>query len=468
MPPITGPFPLANVEMPTWVLRFDKHGACTSPATRALLLDLVRQGGHTDVILFSHGWNNDFEDATNMYARFLREFEARVKDRPVAPNGSSFKPLFVGVTWPSIWLSFDSGPKIAGAGDAAPMAAVEDNLAAQALADRVADETDTKAVERLYALLAKPSLDDAEARELAELAAPAFGGVTDDETWTTRDTTADDLLSMMREMQKVESGSTIAPRSIDDWEETPAGNSPATEPQTAGLLSRLDPRQALRLFSVYQMKDRAGVVGARGIAALLRDLLEAAPEPRRLHAVGHSYGCKVMLSAICSPDPMSRQLDSLLLLQPAVSHLCFAEKLPRRGNSDDDADDKAGGYREALKRVKAPIFTTYSNRDFALNKTFHLALRRASDLGERDIGIATEIDTTAGKPPSDFAALGGYGPRRSEQRLIDPIPGAGSNYPAFGDTDVLVGLDGSRGGITGHGDITTPVTAWALHRLMTR
>jgi hypothetical protein len=460
MPPITGPFPLANVEMPTWVLRFDKNGACTSPATRALLLDLVKQGGHSDIILFSHGWNNDFDDATDMYARFLREFEARVKDRPVARNPSSFTPLFVGVTWPSIWLSFDSGPKIAGAGDAAPTVAVEDNLAAQALADRVADEADAQVVERLYALLAKPSLDDAEARELAELAAPAFGDVTDDETSTTRETTPEDLLSMMREMQEAESGSTTARRSIDDWDETPAGNAPATEPQTAGLLSRLDPRQALRLFSVYQMKDRAGVVGARGIAALLRDLLAAAPESTRVHAVGHSYGCKVMLSAICSPAPMPRQLHSLLLLQPAVSHLCFAEKIPKSG--------KSGGYREALKRVKAPILTTYSNRDFALNKTFHLALRRASDLGEQDIGIAADSDTTAGKPPSDFAALGGYGPRRSAQRLVDPIPGAGADYPAFGDTDVLIGLDGSLGGITGHGDIATPVTAWALHRLVTR
>jgi hypothetical protein len=32
----------------------------------------------------------------------------------------------------------------------------------------------------------------------------------------------------------------------------------------------------------------------------------------------------------------------------------------------------------------------------------------------------------------------------------------------------VIGLDGSAGGINGHGDVTTPYTAWALHQLMFR
>lgn len=473
MPATTGPFPLDGVQMPTWLLRFDKHGACTSPATRALLLDKLRSGAHSDVVLFSHGWNNDFDDAAAMYARFLRAFETLAAQHPLPRGGGAgFAPLFVGVVWPSIWLSFDSGPQIAAAPGANAADAVADSAAAQALADRVAAGSGTQAAERLYELLALPRLDDAQASELAALAAPAFGSLTDDETATSRDTSAGELLAMLRAMQQAEAGAGAAPvrRSIDEWGgEAPPAAVGAAEPQAAGVLSFLDPRQALRLFSVYQMKDRAGVVGAHGVAALLRDAIAAtdaatrvrgADAAARVHAVGHSYGCKVMLSALCAPPTPPRPLDSLLLLQPAVSHLCFADLIARSG--------KPGGYRAAFERVQGPIFSTYSGKDFALHNTFHLALRRDSDLGEQDIGMAADTDTSAGKPPSNFAALGGYGPRRAGQRLIDPMPSAGAPYPAFAAGDAVIGLDGSQGLIGGHGDITSPATAWALHRLMAR
>lgn len=456
MATITGQYPLQGVQMPTWLLRFDKHGACTSPATRALLVDRLGSGAYSDVILFSHGWNNDFDDAAAMYARFLREFETLAAAHPLPRGGVDFAPVFVGVVWPSIWLSFDSGPQIAAdpAGEA-----VEDNVVAQALADCVAASGDTEAVERLYALLALPRLDEAQARELANVAAPAFGTLADDETGTSRSTSADELLVMLRAMQQADSGSVAPPRSIDDWGDAAPAAGLAPEPQTAGLLTFLDPRQALRLFSVYQMKDRAGVVGAHGVASLLRDVIAAAVSAR-VHTVGHSYGCKVMLSAVCAPPPLPRPLNSLLLLQPAVSHLCFADLIPRSG--------KPGGYRSALERVQAPILSTYSDDDFALHNTFHLALRRESDLGEQDIGIAGDTDTTAGKPPSNYAALGGYGPRRAGQRLVDPMPAAGTPHPVVGAGETVIGLDGSQGVIGSHGDITSPATAWALHWLMAR
>lgn len=459
MPATIGPFRLDGVQMPTWLLRFDKHGACTSPATCKLLLDQVRDGAYSDVIVFSHGWNNDFDDAAARYTRFLNEFETLTAAHPLPRPEKGYAPIFVGVVWPSIWLSFDSGPQIAAAPDGAREAVTESPVA-QALAEGVAARGGAQAAERLYALLALPHLNDEQASELAKLAAPAFGTLADDETGATRDTSPADLLAMLRAMQQAAASAAITGRApLDQWaDDPPAAVEGANEPQPAGLLNSLDPRNALRLFSVYQMKDRAGVVGAHGVAALLHDLLDAAG-PARVHAVGHSYGCKVMLSAVCAPPAPVRSLDSLLLLQPAISHLCFADVIPRNG--------KPGGYRVALQRVRTPILCTYSNKDFALHQTFHLALRRDSDLGDQDIGIAADTNTTAGKPPSNFAALGGYGPRRANQELIDPMPGAGAQYPAFNGTAVI-GLDASNGVIGSHGDITTPATAWALHRLMAR
>lgn len=457
--PITGPYPLDDVQMPAWLLRFDKHGACTSPATRALLMQRLAAQPPSDLIFFSHGWNNDFDDAAALYAGFLKAFEALAAQQPIArptAPGGVFAPLFVGVVWPSVWLSFDSSPQIAATPAAASDAAAEDP-AAQALAGRVAAASGASAAERLYALLSLPRLSEAQARELAAIAAPAFGDVTDDETGAARKTGTDELLSMLRAMQKAEGGGG-APASIDDWGDPPPG-AVAAEPQTAGLFGFLDPRHLVRLASVWQMKDRAGVVGAHGVAALLRETLAALPGASRVHAVGHSYGCKVMLSAVCSPAPLARKLDSLLLLQPAVSHLCFADTVP--------VVNQPGGYRGALERVQPPILCTYSRRDVALHKTFHLALRRDSDLGEQDIGIAADIATSAGNPPSKFAALGGYGPRRAGQKLVDPIPAALGAYPAL-DAAKVIGLDGSNGLIDGHGDVKSPATAWALHRLMAR
>jgi pimeloyl-ACP methyl ester carboxylesterase len=76
----------------------------------------------------------------------------------------------------------------------------------------------------------------------------------------------------------------------------------------------------IRLASVYQMKDRAGRVGASGVRELLEDLL-AKNETARLHLLGHSYGAKVLLSALATATLMpGRKAHSMLLLQPAVSH----------------------------------------------------------------------------------------------------------------------------------------------------
>jgi hypothetical protein len=456
-----GPYKMDGVAMPSWLLRFDKDGACTAPETRQALLDHLRSEPRTDIIFFSHGWNNDFDDATKLYAEFLRSWEA-LRLRHVPPR--SVNPLFVGVLWPSVWLSFSSGPAIAAHAAAAAEPASDALLAT--LAERGVDESSR---DRVREFLARSALSQAEAAELAQLVAPAFGPARDDDgTGIERETRASDLVQLFGAMQRVTGGAPPGAGDPDDWGETPTdvaaggtagGDAPPV--QSAGLLSALDPRMALRLFSVYQMKDRAGSVGYHGVAALLRDVMHATAERATpVHAVGHSYGCKVVLSAICAPTHLPRPVRSLLLLQPAVSHLAFADQVP--------GSDRAGGYRLALDetRVQSPIYSTYSSKDIALHKTFHLALRRHGDLGEAS--IAADTSTSAGPPPSRFAALGGYGPRRAGQVLIDPLPPAGAPYAAAPPDAAIVAFDGSQGQIRGHGDITGEGPAWALHQLMFR
>jgi len=93
----------------TWLVRFDKNGVCSSPKTRDALLDSLSAKKGRPVLFFSHGWNNDFADAVDLYRRFLFEFEKVLAAHAIA----GISPIFVGVTWPSIWLPSDAGPQMA-------------------------------------------------------------------------------------------------------------------------------------------------------------------------------------------------------------------------------------------------------------------------------------------------------------------------------------------------------------------
>lgn len=435
------PYPIPGVNMETWLVRFDKNGVCSSPKTRDAALDNLAGKKDHPVIFFSHGWNNDFADAVELYRRFLLEFEKVQKAHPI--EGPS--PIFIGVTWPSIWLPSDSGPQMAAAnGD--PKAAPAAEAILRELVDILPAATNWS---RLYALLEAERISSDDALELARLLAPALRR---GEEGGPKEAVASEanIVKALTEIQRADGGQPVD----DDLDAIGVvGGARASDIAAAGLLDFLDPRSALRLASLYLMKDRAGTVGSKDVAALLREILKRTPAP--VHAVGHSFGCKVMLSAVAAEPKPSRKLKSMLLLQPAVSHLSFAAKVPGRAGP--------GGYRHVLDRVERPIFSTYSASDFPLHTIYHLALLRDVDLGEAQIAAGV---TTAGNPPSPYAALGGYGPRGADESLIDPIPKPGENF-AYPNGARLVGLDGSlEKRIDSHGGVANQYTAWALCKQM--
>ncbi len=152
-----------------------------------------------------------------------------------------------------------------------------------------------------------------------------------------------------------------------------------------------------------------------------------------------------MLSAICAQD-LPRSITSLLLLQPAVSYLCFAKDALGTGQQ--------GGYYPALQRIEHPILTTFSSRDQALTSFFHKAVTRLSDFAEKRI---------AGVPPSRYAALGGYGPGGcGEQCKIIAMKNVGERYDLESNQARIYGLDGQKA-ISNHGDISNIFTWWALY-----
>jgi pimeloyl-ACP methyl ester carboxylesterase len=167
----------------------------------------------------------------------------------------------------------------------------------------------------------------------------------------------------------------------------------------------------------------------------------------RVHLVGHSYGAQVMLSAVTNAT-LPRPIHSMLLLQPAVSRLCFAR---------DVGTGRAGGYRQSLPKIRLPILSTFTRNDVALYRFYHWALRRKGDLG----GIGH-----AGSGPSRYAALGGHGPGGcSGECRIEPLRDVGDWYRIDDPALQVLGLNSDEG-IRNHGDINNRFSWWALHNLV--
>jgi hypothetical protein len=434
-----------GVAIPWYVIPFDEAGRCKAPVTRESLLKTLRGEPFSHVFVFSHGWNNDWADATERYQDFIKGF-GDMSDRQGLSTDAGYKPLLVGVFWPgiSLVLPWERAPQFAAAG-------VE---AGASDADRFADEHDRTVtaiaaqlpdpkVARFYELASADTLTDPQAEELAALVLPLMGS-SDEGGGEPVD--AADLVAAWK--LAAADASTAAGSSFDVPDDESFGVAApvaGAAPQAASWLGALDPRNPLRLATVWQMKDRAGTVGSHGVHQLLRDVLSASKS--RVHVVGHSYGAKVMLSA-CAAGPLSRPVTSALLLQPAVSYLCFAV--------DADGKQHPGGYRSVLAPacITQPILATFSNRDVALARLFHFAVRRKSDIGEQRI---------AAGPPSRYAALGGYGAGglAAGQAVQMSAQLEGDSYGNVPAAVRVVSIDGWQQ-ISGHGDVSNITTWWML------
>ncbi|TGD62188.1 hypothetical protein EYC08_16695 [Tabrizicola sp. WMC-M-20] len=419
-------------QVPFFGLTFDKEGVCTSPQSRTAVVERIRTGGFTDVIFYSHGWNNDWSDATDLYAAFLGRL-GQMASRPNANLPAGIKPLMLGISWPSaafVW-PWENGPDLAALPGAHWKPSTPD---LEILAEDLA-EPDTRWMKDLAA--ADASVNATDMARIAGLLAQQFSVADPDEPAPADGFDADDLAALfsapeLRDRNESGTGSFDPAHAID-----PVADGPQ---MAGGLVSGLfGVRKLLRLATVLKMKDRAGVVGRKGVADTV-DLILSRTDAR-LHLVGHSYGCKVLMTALCHGPPL-RPAESALLLQPAVNLLAFAPHVLGR----------PGGFRKALDRASKPILVTQSDNDFPLRRIFHLAVRRKSDLGEPDLA----------SDANQWWAMGGYGPAnlRQGERYELHMPAQNQPYPDFGACRV-VALD-ATGRIGGHSDVSNDHTCWAM------
>lgn len=427
---------------PYYIIPFDADGVCTGPLTRDHLLGHL--DGVTDIFVFSHGWNNDWTAATTRYEGFIKGVQD-LRASMALPVPADYRPLLVGIYWPSQALRLfesETGPGFAALD---PVEQHDEMTAMQAALQDIAARLPAADRERFHRLANAEALADGEDRDLATLLATALGTSEDAEAGLDAPPDADDLLASAAAIATPE----------PDYDAVGSIDTALTGvmPMAAGVFGSvarvLDPRNLLKPFTVWQMKDRAGTVGGLGVAPLLEALLTRSASTTRVHLLGHSYGCKVMMTAACRMAPPTRPIESALLLQPAISQYAFSESVPRR--------NVPGGFASALTRIRQPVMATFSEHDDPLHRMFHLSVRRHDDVGE--------LQYAADGTPSEYAALGGYGPQATAVASIMGIRNPGAAY-ALPPAPAIIGLDGSRA-IKGHGDILNPSVWWAAWTLAT-
>jgi hypothetical protein len=425
-------------DAPLYLLSFNQQGECISPQTRAKVLDEASSGKYSALHIYSHGWNNVFDEAVKHYTEFFAEYFALRKSAAV-PNGD-YKPMIVGIIWPStaFLASHEVTPTFA-AGGAADLDAAIAELAA---------ELPPEKSRRLAELASdgKPLGVDG-SKEFAELLLPLLAREEQGDGTQRRDAngaSAEDVLCSWGVDKTLQDGRPGRPRKLPVEGSTANG-----APTAAGIFEFLNPREILRKVTVFMMKDRAGVVGRGGVGDLLRDILRGSKI--KVHLTGHSYGARVILSALASLKNERNKVASVLLLQPAVNAYCFAAHI-------DENEGRAGAYRAALDNTEIPVYTTFSERDRALSDFFKLALRRRGDVGDLE---SAALD-------NQFAALGAVGPlgMPGGERATLPMLEQPARYPRPGPGVRVVALNGSVNGIASHGDVRNPFTEWAMVNLV--
>ena len=352
--------------------------------------------GTNEIFVFSHGWNNNHDEARQLYQDFFTSYAA-----VSGPAPAGRKRCIVGILWPSKALddvvkaatanaAAEGGPAASagGAGHAGADAAIQAQLDE---VEKLLGPESAEAIAKLKALA--PQVDEDHASKQNEFVDLLRAQLTSRETRNDDEPSSNKFLTA--------SGTSIL---NDMAKATPAVAAGAPE---AGVATKTGPGGAaglgdffggikgalikfVNLFSYFEMKERAGTVGTNGVAPLLDDLGKSI---ERIHLIGHSFGARVVTAAAKASS--TKKLRSMTLLQAAFSHSSF------RPND--------GFFRAVVenKRIAGPIVITHTFNDSAVG----IAYPAASLLGGQVASAAGTANLAAavGGPKNPFGGLGSNG-----------------------------------------------------------
>jgi len=424
---------------PFWEAAFDGEGKPEDANAHVQIASDIASQKLSDLMIFSHGWNNDHTTAQILYDGFFQQVRklldnTQLKKQRVPSCG------VLGVFWPSILWPDEVPPSTSVAGGAA---------AAQRGQSNATDPSPP--LDDLRTVFGTDQ--DATLQELQQLLNKR-GGANALKTFTeklngliaaqTKKTGVEDSLefnALQRPAASQEAFKLLAP---DESSNTQGG--------AAGLSDELSKlwdgaKGALRVTTYWQMKNRAGVVGRSGLGPLIQQIAKLAPD-LKIHLIGHSFGARLVsyaLSGLGNLTSANSPVKSLLLLQGAFSHFTFADKLPF------DAT-RSGDLHGMGSMVDGPMLASFSGFDLAVGRAYPLAAIVARDDAAR-----------AQSTVSRWGAMGSDGAQAvSAQALM--LAQAGTKYSlkkgAWHNLDgnkVIKTGDGPSGA---HSDIIHPETAW--------
>jgi len=209
-------------------------------------------------------------------------------------------------------------------------------------------------------------------------------------------------------------------------------------------------KQALRIATYYQMKQRAGIIGRKDVGRMVLAQFTPDASTIRIHLLGHSFGARLVSFSLSGlPESATREkspVKSMFLLQGAFSHYTFADHLPHDTT-------RAGALKGMADRVDGPLLTTHSLKDLAVG----LSYPAASFLNRDDAAAVDDQGSRWGAMGHDGAQAVDAG----KETLAPP----GKDYPF--QKGKWLNLDGNKVIIHGrlpagaHSDIVHPHTAWA-------
>lgn len=358
--------------LPFWEITFDEQGDPDGTANPQAIKEIADRK-LTDVVLFSHGWNNNHTVAMALYQGWFAHLAAQLTHakNPVAVG-------LVGIFWPSQRWSDEPIPDFA----PSPGGGATPGAAALSSSSTYENSASLEPAELEALQLAFPKAKDALARMAVLLDGEPSAGALDEfrQLLSTLATTSDD---------DGEGGETSGqPRMLADDPLTLFGRFSAALVDSGAVFTDADvedaaglgdtlkgiwngAKEALRQATYFEMKNRAGIVGRSGLGPFIVQLNQAVPGIR-VHLVGHSFGARVVSYALAGVPDAPRPIKSVTLLQGAFSHFAFADPLPF------DATRK-GGLAGKLSRIDGPLTVVFSTHDDAVGRFYPLASITSGD-----------------------------------------------------------------------------------------
>lgn len=429
---------------PYFEIQFNKEGQVHDSSEVQQLLDFLNQEVVTDLIIISHGWNTDINDARRLYNNFFNPMRQIINEERVAGVGVR-KFAILAVLWPSKKFAEQNLiPGGAASADSLVSNAVEEQLAI--LQDLLAQTEAANIFEQLNALV--PQLEDSPSArvEFVNLVRSLLNPETADE----EDASADFFqLDGGDIMQRLSRPIMPQPENFGEEEGGAAGIgdfTPASEGGAVGFLNFggfiAAAGNLLNFATYYEMKQRSGYVGLNGLNPILHNIRSQHPD-LKLHLVGHSFGGRLVTAAAMGTGSLpSVNIQTMSLLQAAFSHYGFADNFD--GNRD-------GFFRQVIEKqtVFGSILITHTTNDKAVGLAYPIASALVQDDAA---GLGDENDR--------FGGIGRNGAQNTPEAIqgLSLLPVGGTYQFELGKLHNLRADDI----IKNHGDICKLEIAYAI------